>query len=44
MTERISSGERRDFLKAIAAVAGTAGRFRARKTGNGTWSLYRIAS
>ena len=31
-------------LMTIAAVAGTAGRFRARKTGNGTWSLYRIAS
>lgn len=31
-------------LMTVAAVAGTAGRFRARKTGDGAWSLYRIAS
>jgi hypothetical protein len=31
-------------LMTVAAAAGTAGRFRARKTGDNTWSLYRIAS
>ena len=31
-------------LMTIAAVAGTAGRFLARKTSDTTWSLYRIAS
>ena len=31
-------------LMTVAATAGTAGRFRARKTGSGAWSLYRIAS
>lgn len=30
-------------LATIAATAGTSGLFRARKTGEGTWSLYRIA-
>jgi hypothetical protein len=31
-------------LMTVAATAGTAGHFRARKTGDGAWSLYRIAS
>lgn len=30
-------------LMTVAATAGTAQSFRARKTGDGTWSLYRIA-
>ena len=30
-------------LATIAATAGTAGKFRARKTGDGTWTLYRLA-
>ncbi len=30
-------------LATIAATAGTTGRFRARKTGDGTWTLYRLA-
>lgn len=30
-------------LATIAATAGTTGRFRARKTGTGTWTLYRLA-
>ena len=30
-------------LATIAATAGTTGQFRARKTGDGTWSLYRVA-
>lgn len=30
-------------LMTVAATAGTAGRFRARKTGDGTWSLYRLS-
>jgi hypothetical protein len=30
-------------LATVAATAGTAQTFRARKTGDGTWSLYRIA-
>lgn len=30
-------------LATVAATAGTAQLFRARKTGSGTWSLYRIA-
>lgn len=30
-------------LMTVAATAGTAQAFRARKTGNGTWTLYRIA-
>ena len=30
-------------LATIAATAGTTGAFRARKTGDGTWSLYRLA-
>jgi hypothetical protein len=30
-------------LATVAATAGTAQLFRARKTGDGTWSLYRIA-
>ena len=30
-------------LMTIAATAGTAGRFRARKTGDSAWSLYRLA-
>jgi len=31
-------------LMTVAATAGTAGRFLARKTGDTTWALYRIAS
>lgn len=31
-------------LMTVAAVAGTAGRFRARKTGDTTWALYRMSS
>jgi hypothetical protein len=30
-------------LATIAATAGTTGAFRARKTGDGTWTLYRLA-
>ena len=30
-------------LATVAATAGTTGAFRARKTGDGTWSLYRLA-
>jgi len=30
-------------LATIAATAGTTGSFRARKTGDGTWTLYRLA-
>lgn len=30
-------------LATIAATAGTTGAFRARKTGTGTWTLYRLA-
>ena len=30
-------------LATIAATAGTAGRFRARKTGDSAWTLYRLA-
>lgn len=30
-------------LATVAATAGTTGRFRARKTGTGTWTLYRLA-
>jgi len=30
-------------LATIAATAGTAGQFRARKTGDGAWTLYRLA-
>jgi len=30
-------------LATIAATAGTTGKFRARKTGDGTWTLYRLA-
>jgi len=30
-------------LATIAATAGTAGKFRARRTGEGTWTLYRLA-
>lgn len=30
-------------LMTVAATAGTAGRFLGRKTGDGTWSLYRLA-
>lgn len=30
-------------LATIAATAGTTGQFRARKTGDGTWTLYRLA-
>ena len=30
-------------LATVAATAGTTGAFRARKTGDGTWTLYRLA-
>jgi len=30
-------------LATVAATAGTTGRFRARKTGTGTWTLYRLS-
>lgn len=30
-------------LATVAATAGTTGSFRARKTGSGTWTLYRLA-
>lgn len=30
-------------LATVAATAGTTGSFRARKTGDGTWTLYRLA-
>lgn len=30
-------------LATVAATAGTTGQFRARKTGDGTWTLYRLA-
>jgi hypothetical protein len=30
-------------LMTVAATAGTSQMFRARKTGSGTWTLYRIA-
>jgi len=39
-----ADGNASGYQQVTAATAGTAGRFRARKTGSGAWSLYRIAS
>lgn len=43
ITVAVGTGWTITGLATIAATAGTTGRFRARKTGTGTWTLYRLA-
>lgn len=43
ITMAIGTGWTLTGLATIAATAGTTGRFRARKTGVGTWTCYRLA-
>lgn len=43
ITVAVGTGWTITGLATVAATAGTTGRFRARKTGTGTWTLYRLA-